>query len=140
MSEVRRPLPRITNETREYWEGCRRGELLLQYCRSCERPQHYPRAMCAACLSFDLEMRPASGRGEIHSLSVIRRAPSPAFADKVPYIVALIDLAEGVRMFSAVTGCAPEQARIGSKVQVIFEAVSEEIALPCFRLAEGEGK
>lgn len=137
MSEVGRPLPRITNETRDFWAGCKRHELLVQHCRTCGHRQHYPRALCTACLSFEVEMRPASGRGEVHSFSVIRRAPSPAFAGKVPYVVALVDLVEGVRLFSTVSGCAPEQVRIGMPVEVFFEDVSDEVSLPCFRPVGG---
>jgi uncharacterized OB-fold protein len=79
----------------------------------------------------------ASGRGTIYSFTVVHRAP-PGFTDSVPYVVALIDLAEGVRLMSNIVDCAPIDVRIGAAVQVTFDDVTPEITLPKFRLADGE--
>ena len=77
----------------------------------------------------------ASGRGQLASFTVIRRAVSTAYADEVPYVLALIDLAEGPRMMSSLTGVAPADAQVGMAVEVVFEQWSEEITVPRFRPA-----
>jgi uncharacterized OB-fold protein len=80
----------------------------------------------------------ASGKGTIYSFTVVHRAPAQ-FADSVPYVVALVDLAEGVRMMTNVVGCDPTAVRIGAEVEVEFDDVTPEIALPKFHLASGSG-
>jgi uncharacterized OB-fold protein len=130
-----RPLPRITNETRPFWEGCARGELLIQHCRACDRNQHYPRAFCGNCLSEELEMVRASGRGAVHAVTIVRRAPSPAFESLVPYALAIVSLPEGVQLFTAIGDCPVESIEIGMPVSVAFEPLSADIALPVFRPA-----
>ena len=133
MAEYQKPVPVPTAESQEYWAGCKRHELLIQRCRSCGRFQFYPRAVCTGCLSQDLEWAKASGRGTVYSYSVVYRAPSKAFAADAPYATAIVELEEGVRMMSNVVGCPPEEVRIGMPVEVVFEDVSDEIALPKFR-------
>ena len=133
MAEYHKPVPVPTGESQPYWAGCKRHELLLQRCRACGHIQFYPRAVCTGCLSQDLDWTKASGRGSVYSYSVVYRAPSKVFAADAPYTTAIIELEEGVRMMSNVVGCPPEEVRIGMPVEVIFEDVSEEIALPKFR-------
>jgi uncharacterized OB-fold protein len=131
-----RPVPEPTGDTAYFWERCRAGQLVLQRCAACGRVQFYPRALCTGCLSATLEWIPASGRGAVHSFTTVFRAPTPDFQGDTPYVVAVIELAEGVRLISRVTGCAPAQVAIGMPVEVVFEAVSEAIALPWFRPAD----
>jgi uncharacterized OB-fold protein len=77
-----------------------------------------------------------SGKGTIYSFTVVHRAPAQ-FVDAAPYVVALVDLADGVRMMTNVVGCAPSAVRIGAAVEVEFEDVTPEISLPKFHLASG---
>ena len=72
--------PAIDWESRAYWEGCGRGELVLQRCRACKTVQHRPRGLCATCLADDIEDFVASGRGEVYTYSVVRQNQMPAFA------------------------------------------------------------
>jgi len=133
VAEYQKPVPVPNAESQEYWAGCKRHELLIQRCRACGRFQFYPRAVCAGCLSQELEWAKASGRGTVYSYSVVHRAPTKAFAADAPYTTAIVELEEGVRMMTNVVGCPPEEVRIGMPVEVVFEDVSEEIALPKFR-------
>lgn len=128
-----KPLPRIDDDTRAYWAGLARGELLLQHCRDCGHVQFYQRALCGRCLGARLEHRPASGRGTIYSFSTVYRAPSPEFKDDVPYTVILVELAEGPRMLSTLVDAPPEAVRIGQAVQVVYDPVTPEITLPRWR-------
>ncbi|HEY8450436.1 MAG TPA: Zn-ribbon domain-containing OB-fold protein [Bacillota bacterium] len=136
-----RPLPEPTPETRPYWEAAREGRLLVQRCNACGHRQFYPRRICTRCLSEDLGWIEASGRGTIYTFTVTHRAAGPAFEPLVPYVCAIIELEEGVRMLSNIIDCDPAQLRIGQRVQVDFLQLSPEIALPVFRpLADAEGR
>lgn len=130
-----KPLPLIDDDTRAYWAGLARGELLLQHCRACGHVQFYQRALCGRCLAADLDSQPASGRGTIYSFSTVYRAPSPEFRDDVPYSVVLVELAEGPRMISTLVDIAPDAVRIGLPVEIAYDRVSPELAFPRFRAA-----
>ena len=77
-----------------------------------------------------------SGKGEIYSFTVINRAPSPAFAAAVPYVVGAVKLAEGPHLMTNVVGIAPDDVRVGMPVKVVFRKFSEEITLPMFEPME----
>jgi len=135
MSDYTKPLPETSERTHPYWDGCKSGKLLLPKCRACGTIFFFPNNFCVACLSEDIEWIEASGKGTMHTFSIIRRPPSDAFAADVPYVVALIDLEEGPRMMSNLVGIQAEQARVGMPVKVVFEKITEEITLPKFRPA-----
>jgi len=132
MSE-KRPLPIPDLDSAVYWEAAHRREFLLQRCVSCERFRFYPRSICPYCFSEAFEWKRLSGQGTLYSYTVIHKPPSPAFRDKVPFILALIDLAEGVRMMSNILECEPNSVEIGMPVEIVFEDVSDKITLPQFR-------
>lgn len=134
-----RILPRPTALSQPYWDGCREGVLRLQRCAECTRFQFYPRCICSHCHSARLEWHAVSGRGVLASYTVVQRGISAAYP--APYVVALIDLAEGPRMMSSVIGAEPGQLRVGAAVEVSFVEWSPDIDMPVFRLieyAEGE--
>lgn len=128
-----KPLPVITAENRPFWEGCKQGKLLLQYCDACEQYQFYPRLYCTRCGVPNLRWAEASGRGVVYSYTIIRQNKSPEFRDDVPYNVAIIQLEEGPRMLSNVIDIAPGDLRVDLPVIVVFDPVSDEISLPRFR-------
>ena len=128
-----KPGPRPDRDSEFYWEAARRHTLMLQQCDECGRFRFYPRAVCPFCLSDKLQWKEVNGRGVVYSFTIIYRPPSPAFRDDVPYVLALIDLPEGVRMMSNIIGCSPDDVYIGMPVVVTFEDVSDEITLPKFR-------
>jgi len=131
---LRKPLPSPDADTAALWSGMRDGRLLLLHCKACGRVEYYQQQICRTCSSEDLETRPASGHGVIHSYSVVHRAPGPAFKKDVPYAVILVELAEGPRMISTYAG-DPEEVDFDMKVCITFEKVSDEITLPRFRKA-----
>jgi uncharacterized OB-fold protein len=130
---VPKPLPAVTLETARYWEGCKRHELLIQRCGACGQHQFYPRLYCSKCFSDRLEWTKASGCAAVTTFTIVRRPPSPAFADEVPYVVALVQLEEGPTMMTNIIGCAPESVAIGMPVVVTFEDWTEEISIPKFK-------
>ena len=118
-----------------YWEGARLGELRLQRCSSCRLFIHYPRPVCRRCLSRELAPEAVSGRGVVHAHTVMEQAFHPFYADRVPYVVALIELEEqtGLRVLSNVIDCAAGDVTIGMPVEVAFETVGPALTLPVFR-------
>lgn len=127
--------PAATGVSAEYWAACRRHELVIQRCRGCGTHQFYPRILCTSCSSRSLDWVRASGRGTVASFAVVRRPISAAFAAQVPYVVALVTLAEGPTMMSGVVGCAAEAVRIGLPVEVVFDDLPDGVTLPKFRPA-----
>lgn len=129
---MQRPLPIPTPESTAFWDGCMAGELRIQKCKDCLSHQFYPRIFCSKCGSTKIEWVRAEGRGSIYTWTVMRRPPSEAFAADVPYILALVQLPEGVRMMARITGCDTSAVRAGMPVSVRFREVSPSIALPEF--------
>ena len=100
-----------------FWRALAEGRLEMPRCRACGDAHLYPRGHCPACGSADLAWEAASGCGEVYSYSVVHRAPSPAFAAAVPYVVAIVRLAEGPHLMGWLEA-PPESAAIGLKVRV----------------------
>src|SRR5437762_3529667 len=121
------------SDSRPYWEGLAQGELRIQRCDACSRAVFYPRPFCPHCHEEKLSWIVATGKGTIYSYSVAHQAFG-AFSDHVPFVVALVELEEGVRMMSRIIDAPREQIAIGKAVQVTFEKWGEDLTLPYFRL------
>ncbi|MFM7224492.1 MAG: Zn-ribbon domain-containing OB-fold protein [Actinomycetota bacterium] len=120
-------VPRPTPEDSEFWAGAARGELRIQRCRACGLHQHYARLLCSHCGAEGPEWVTASGRGTVYSFTVIRQNGIPPFRDRVPFVVASVDLDEpGARMLGVLPDLAPEAARIGMRVRAVFRPASED--------------
>lgn len=130
-----KPVPEPGPDTQPYWDGLRAGRLVLQRCADCGQLRHYPRPLCAHCYSFDVDWIEASGRGTIHSWCVCHHPFNPGFKAETPYLLLTVDLAEGVRMQAPLRGAAAEDLSIGQAVVVVYEARSQALTLPAFRLA-----
>ena len=128
-----RPLPERNDLSAGYWEAAQRHQLAVQCCGECGALRHYPQERCPDCLSATHHWAPLSGRGTIYTYVVSHAAFHPFFEDRLPYVVATIDLDEGVRVMSDLDE-APDQIRIGAAVEVFFERLDDEITLPRFRL------
>ena len=132
MPEWKKPLPTVSGETRPFWDACRRGELLVQRCHSCDEYQFYPRGICANCWTTDIGWVKASGKGVVWTFTVTYQNRTPGFADDVPYVLALVELDEGVRMFTNIVRCKPGDVEIGMPVQVTFVQANDQISVPFF--------
>jgi hypothetical protein len=123
MNALMEPPP--SDEAAPFWEATRRGELVLPWCRACDQPFWYPRAICPRCLGDKIEWRAASGEGVIYAASV-QHLPGPGRdAADGPYVVALVDLAEGVRVMANVLECAPDDAHAGLRVHARWHPLSD---------------
>ena len=120
-------VPQPTPDDREFWAGARRGELRVQHCRACGRHQHYPRLYCSHCGRDAVAWVTASGLGTVYSYTVIRQNGVPPFRDRVPFVVATVDLDEdGARVLAAMPSIAPEEMAIGMRVRATFRPAGDE--------------
>lgn len=134
MTQIERPLPQPTKITQAYWDAAKENRLVIQECACCKARQFYPREFCISCLSEDIKWIECSGKGTVYTYTINRRGANPAMSDRVPYVVAAIDLDEGVRMMANIVGSPVDAVKIGSRVEVCFERISDEITLPQFSL------
>ena len=131
-----KPLPRVSAFTRPYWEAARGGRFVLPRCRRCGEHVYYPRPWCPRCWSTALDWVETSGRGRIITYTVVHQAPSQAFADEVPYVLAVARLTEGPQMMANVIRIDPARVRIDMPVRVVFEERQDGFHIPQF--APGE--
>jgi uncharacterized protein len=130
----KRPIPAPDAVERPFFEAAARGELLYQRCPKCGHVQFYPRAVCTAC-SGDPEWARAAGRGAVHTYTVVRQNGVPPFKDELPYVVAMVELPEGVRMMGNVTGCAPDEVGVGLALEAYAVEFEPGLAVPFWRPA-----
>ena len=135
MSEYSKPLPKTSGVAAPFWAAAKRHELVVQTCNGCGVAQYPPRDACHACWSEDLGWRTSEGRGTVHTYTVVRRSSVDGFQDETPYVVALVELAEGPRMTTNIVDCPVEAVRIGMSVAPVFDDATDEITLVKFRPA-----
>ncbi len=131
-----RALPAPDNASRHYWQSAAEGRLVVQRCTSCDAYQFYPRALCASCAG-ETEWVDASGRGTLHTFTVIRQNRSEAFAALSPYAVGIVELEEGVRMMSNIVDCDVEELEVGMALEVLILKAADDVGLPFWRPAAG---
>lgn len=132
MNTATRPLPMPTQATQPFWDAAAQGKLVFQRCGECKHAQSTPRLFCTHCMSEDLRWETSAGMGSIYTFTVNYRAANAHMADKVPYVVAIVQLDEGVRMMANVVDVEPQSVRIGGRVRVRFLPLNDSISLPQF--------
>ncbi len=128
-----RPAPTIGPDTEFFWNGLREHKLLIQRCNGCGALRHPPRPMCPKCQSLDWDTIEASGRGTVYSY-VMPHEPRFPFLD-YPYIVVLVELAEGIRVVSNLCDIDPADVTVGMDVEVFYQAFDDDLVLHQFRPA-----
>ncbi|MFD4372641.1 Zn-ribbon domain-containing OB-fold protein [Streptomyces sp. NPDC058486] len=124
--------PDIDAFTRPYWDAAAEGRLLLRRCRACARPHHYPREFCPHCWSEDVDWERASGRATLYTWSVVHRNDLPPFGERVPYVAAVVDLAEGPRMMTEVVDVPEHELRPDMELTVAFRTGEDGVTVPVF--------
>ncbi len=132
-----KPIPPMTPWTRPYWEATREGRLTIQRCTACGRHVFYPRRNCPFCFADALDWVETSGRGDVYSFTIVQNNAPSAFLGDMPFVIAIVELEEGVRMMSNLVDCDPESVHCGMNVEVTFRPLTDTIALPVFRPATG---
>ena len=130
-----KPLPVTDEETKPFWDWCKKHELRVQKCLGCGKLYYPVSPICPHCLNMGFEWAKLSGQGQVYSFIVVRRRYHPGFAPDIPYVVAIVKTEEGIRMLSNVVGVKPDAVKIGMPVEVVFEDVSPDFTLPKFRPA-----
>ena len=133
MSDYLKPLPKPTPTSRPFLEAAKRHELKLQHCAGCGAFIYYPRPRCPQCMSAELNWERVSGRGTVYSYTIVRRASTRSFADG-PYVLAIVELAEGPRLTTNIVAPA-ESVKIGMPVMVAFDDVTPDRTLVKFKPA-----
>lgn len=141
MADYRKPLPQATPETQEFWDGLKRNELRIQRCNEplCTGKAYFPpRPFCPGCGSRNVSWFTASGQARLHTY-VINYRPAPGFEAEAPYAIAVVELNEGPRMMTNITGIdqTPESLRIDMPLELAPDPVTEDVTLPKFRPAGG---
>ncbi|BCI86401.1 hypothetical protein I545_1956 [Mycobacterium kansasii 662] len=126
-----RPAPAISPDTEFFWRGLREHKLLIQRCTGCTALRHPPRPMCPGCRSVDWTVAESSGRGTVYSY-VMPHQPRFPFFD-YPYIVVLVELAEGVRLVSNLGDIDPADVVVGMPVEVYYQTFENDLVLHQFR-------
>ncbi len=125
-------VPTPTPDSQPYWDGLNEHRLRLQRCADCGKVRHYPRPVCDACWSMNVDWIDASGRGTVHSWTITHYAFHPGFKGDLPYLLLTVDLEEGVRMNAQARGIDPATVRVGMPVRVDYETVKDGLTLPVF--------
>jgi len=128
-----KPIPVVQPWSEGFWKGTKQHKLLIQECDDCKAKIFYPRKYCPECWSASLGWSEASGKAKVYAHTTMMDMVEPKFWEDLPYVLALVDLEEGVRMMTRIVECDPEDVTIGMDVEVVFEDISDECALPFFR-------
>lgn len=131
-------IPKPDDLTTPYWEGAKRGQLLIQRCRRCRTLWHPPMPVCPDCRTGDYQWISVSGRGNVFSFTIVHHAAHVAVKARTPYLVALVALDEGVRLVANILNCPMEQVTIGMAVQVTFQEIAPGVILPQFEPARAK--
>ena len=137
MAELRKPLPVPENIelTKPFWEAAKRHELMMQRCKKCAEWIFYPREQCPNCFSQDMEFQKVSGRGRVYAYTTVYQPAHPAFNDEAPYVFAIVQLDEGVRVATNIVGIPHEQVKVDMAVEAAYEDVTPEWTLVKFKPA-----
>ena len=128
-----RPVPHPSTWSRGYWDAAQNRQFVIQECHACNKVIMYPKRVCPHCLSDDLGWRASSGQGEIYAVTVQLAGAPSGFEDRLPFVLAVVRLDEGVQLMSNVVGEGASKAKIGDRVRVDFDVVGDA-TLPVFRL------
>jgi uncharacterized protein len=118
-----------------FWESLKARAVQVQRCDNCGKYLYIPKDLCNNCYSEQLTWTPINGHGEIYTYTVVRRAPTPAYAEDAPYTLVHVTMDEGFRMIAKLNGVAPEDVRIGMPVRITYEEVTPEWTLMEFEPA-----
>lgn len=133
------PVPFLEGLTAEFYDHCRRHELSFQRCSRCGHWRHVPRLTCAGCGSDAWSWQRSSGRGVVFSSTVIHRALHPGLDEAAPFVCAVVEMDEGVRVVARIVGVVADRTGISdAAVEVVYVHVADDVVLPAFRLSAAE--
>ncbi len=128
-----KPRPEPTPVSQPFWDALRDERVELQRCDACGRWVYYPRSRCPTCLSDRLTWTPIDGLGIVYTFTVAEQPTAPPFADEVPQLLAIVELAEGVRLSTTLVNVDPGAIRVGLPVAPVFDHGDDGLTLLRFR-------
>jgi uncharacterized OB-fold protein len=130
-----KPRPNEGLVSEPYWEAAKQHRLMAQKCQQCGGLWAPPTAVCEGCLSPDLDWIELSGKGKVWSYIIMHQLYYPAFADDIPYNIAVIRSDEGPKFVTNLVGVKNEDIKVEMPVEVVFDDVDEDLTLPKWRPA-----
>jgi uncharacterized OB-fold protein len=134
--DMAKPMPKPTPWSRPFWESAKKHKLVLRKCKSCGKVEHPPYLYCTGCMSEEHEWVEASGKSTLFAYAINYFSVPFPFWNDLPYVNAIIDLPEGVRMISNVVGCEFDKLKNGMALEAVFDDVSPEFTLVKWRPAK----
>lgn len=127
------PQPFADAITLPWWQAAAEHRLLVQRCTACGHTRLPPAPLCPRCRSTDSDWKQVSGRGTLYTYTVVHRPI--AAGQRLPFVIAVVALedSDGVRMLSNVVDARPEDLEIGLPVELVWEDMSADLAIPRFR-------
>jgi uncharacterized OB-fold protein len=132
--EYLKPLPEPSIDSQPFWDGLKERRLMLQTCSNCGTVRHYPRPMCGECYSMECHWTEASGNGTLYSWTESHHPFHFGFKAETPYILATVELDEGVRIQTQLLDAKASELKLGLPVEVVYGNAAEGYVLPYFRL------
>jgi len=129
----KKPVPEIQPWTEAFWKATKQHKLLIQVCQDCQAKIFYPKKACPECWSGNLGWVEASGKAIVDTFTVTEDMVEPCFWEDLPYVLAMVQLEEGVMMMSRIVECDPANVNIGMAVEVVFQDITDQCALPFFK-------
>lgn len=129
-----KPLPSPSPESQPFWDGLKARRFVLQRCRQCKQPRHYPRLVCSSCYSMEREWFEASIQGKVHSWTVSHHPYHPGFKRELPYVLVTVELDAGVRMVGQLEENDASLLALETPVKLTYHDVTEEFTLWKFSL------
>ena len=135
MIKKEKPIPIVSPWAKPFWDATAIGILKIQKCSKCDMNIFYPRLYCPSCGSKEIEWIEALGTGNVYSFTIVENNAPSAFIVDMPYVVAVVELDEGIRMLTNIINCNLEQLTCDMRVKVVFERLNDEFTLPKFEPA-----
>jgi uncharacterized OB-fold protein len=137
MNELKYTLaPKIQDDNAAFWEGCKNQQLLFQKCSECGHMRYPASVACPECLSLESEWIESKGEGKIYSFVVFRHAFHSSAKNKLPYVVAVVELDEGLAFRTNIVDCDPDKVSCEMRVRLKWEPMAGDLYLPVFQIAE----
>ena len=132
MAEYTKPLPVPSPESGPFWQAARQHRLAIQKCNECGGTWFPPSTVCRHCGARNVRWIDAVGRGKVHSFVVFNRLYHEGWEGELPYVVAIVELAEGARMLGNIVGVDVEKVVCDMPVAVVFDDVTPDVTIPKF--------
>jgi len=132
-SNYQKPVPIPDEESQPFFDGAREHRLMIQKCETCGVVMWPVKSRCDNCMQPTVNWVQARGKAMLYSFVLMHQVYHPGFASEVPYIIAQVDLVEGLRILTNVVDCSNSDLQIGMPLEVTFEAITDEVSLPKFR-------